>query len=505
MRMSVTVPRLRDAGRRFAALPFAVLVSVAFVVIDPPVGDYWAARARSSAAAHGVGLHYWFAWFGGTVPGHYSVLTPYVSRVIAPGLLGAASTVAVTGLVHLLARGSRHPVAATWTAAVATGFSLWSGRVPFAFGSVFMLVTLLCVRANRPWAAGAVAAVTALVSPVSGAFLALGVVGVLLHDRSRRVSALAAIGASGVCLLFVVVYFATPGPEGYQPLQAWFTAAALAAMLLARPADYVRTVVLIALAICPVVALVPNGLGSNFERLAWIVLPVAVVATARARWPVTALVAVFAVSIGIVGSTKDLWVAAQPMSEQAYVSGLVHRLDRTPGLSDYRVEIVPDGTHVAAYALLGHAQQARGFETQADNAYDSVLASPRLNAASYRHWLDQNAVGYVAIDHRTLHHTPEDALVRSGRLPYLRRVWTDGKWELYAVSAPTPIVQRPARVVRSTQAEFAVTVPRPGRYPMRIRWSTLLDLRGPGGTVHPSGDGWMYLEARKSGRYVLSG
>ena len=52
-------------------------------------------------------------------------------------------------------------------------------------------------------------------------------------------------------------------------MQAWFTGAALLAMLAARPAPYVRTVVLLALVACPVVALVPNGLGSNFERLAW--------------------------------------------------------------------------------------------------------------------------------------------------------------------------------------------------------------------------------------------
>ena len=503
--MATRQPAARAVGLRLAALPFAVLVSVLFVVVDPPVGDFWAARARSSAAAHGVGLHYWFSWFGGTVPGHYSVLTPYVSRVVAPGLLGAVSTVAITALVYVLARGSRHPVAATWTAAVASGISLWSGRVPFAFGTVFMLLALLCVRANRLWAAAAVAAVTALVSPVSGAFLALAVAGLVLHDRRRRVTATATMAAAGACLLFVVVYFATPGPEGFQPLQAWFTAAALAAMLLARPADYVRTVVVLALVACPVVALVPNGLGSNFERFAWIVLPAAVVATAQARGRLVALVAVFAVSIGLVGSVKDLWVAAQPMSDQAYVAGLVHRLDATPGLENYRVETVPDGTHVAAYALLGHAQQARGFETQADNAYDSVLSEPTLDATRYRRWLDENAVGYVAIDHRTLKHGPEDTLVRSGRLPYLHRVWSDGRWALYAVSDPRPIVSAPGTVTRSTQAEFAVSVPRPGRYRVQVRWSTLLGVRGPDGSLHPSGDGWTSLDARKAGRYVLGG
>ena len=368
-----------------------------------------------------------------------------------------------------------------------------------------MLVALLCVRANRPWLAAAVAALTALVSPVSGAFLALAVVGVLVHDRHRRRTALAVTAAAGVCLLFVVVYFATPGPEGFQPLQAWFTAAALAAMLLARPPAYIRTVVLVALVACPVVALVPNGLGSNFERFAWIVLPAAVVATARADRRIVALVAAFAVSIGIVGSAKDLWVAAQPMSDEAYVAGLVHHLDSVRGLQNYRVETVPDGTHVAAYALLGHAELAGGFETQADNAYDGVLASPTLDAARYRRWLDANAVGYVAMDRRTLKSGPEDTLVRDRRPSYLHRVWSDGKWALYAVSAPTPIVARPASVVRSTQARLVVSVPGAGDYRLAVRWSTLLHLSGPSGSLRADGHGWSRLQARRAGRYVLSG
>ena len=54
------------------------------------VAEHW-----SRYAAHGVGLGYWFSWFAGTVPGHYSVLSPVMSRIINPGALGAASTVVV--------------------------------------------------------------------------------------------------------------------------------------------------------------------------------------------------------------------------------------------------------------------------------------------------------------------------------------------------------------------------------------------------------------------------
>ena len=500
--------RLRRLDPRVVALAFAAVASVAFLVTEPPVGDFWAARARQSAVAHGVGLQYWFSWFGGIVPGNYSVLTPYLSRFIDAALLGAASTLLVTALSYVLLRGSRHAVAGTWLAAVGSSVSLWSGRVPFAFGTVLMLIALLLVRRERRWAAGAAGALTALVSPVSAAFLILGLSGVALHDRQRRVSALAAAATSGACLLGVALYFGMPGPENFPALSAFGATAAIAALLLAKPPAYIRTVLLISLVACPLLAIIPNGMGSNFERFAWICLPVATVATAQAQARRAIGLGAAALSLSLIGSGHDLYVAAQPMSTDAYYQGLIGQLDRTSGLADYRVEVVPDGTHVAAYALLDHATLARGFETQADNAYNKVLESPTLNARTFRAWLDTNAVGYVALDHRTLNPSPEDKLVRAGRLPYLRRVWSDANWQLFAVTHPTPIVAAPAEVVAADQASLTLATPKPGQLGVRIRWSRFLQVQGPAGTpaqLQPDGKGWTILLAPRAGDYVVTG
>ena len=74
---------LREArGVVIPATLFAAVTAVAFVIVRPPVGDIFAARARQSAALHGVGERYWFSWFGGIVPGHYSVLGPLLSAHI---------------------------------------------------------------------------------------------------------------------------------------------------------------------------------------------------------------------------------------------------------------------------------------------------------------------------------------------------------------------------------------------------------------------------------------
>jgi hypothetical protein len=489
------------------ALAFTTVAAAVFAVARPPVGDFWAAQARQSAAVHGVGLRYWFAWFGGTVPGHYSVLAPFLSRFVDVGVLGATATAATVALCRLLVRGTPHATAATWMAAVAATSSLWSGRIPFAAGTALMLLTLLLMRAGRPILAAAAGAVTALVSPVSAAFLVLGLAGVVLHDRDRRRLALWTAGGASVCLLSLGAYFGLPGNEGWKASHAGLTALSLAILLAARPPAQLRTVVILSLVACPLLALVPNGVGSNFERFAWIYLPVAVVAFGQARRAVVVLAASGGVLMGVLGSGHDLYVAAQPMSQQTYYSGLIHELDAIPNLRNYRVEVVPDGTHVAAFALLNHAQLARGYETQSDNKLDSVLMSTTLDAASMRGWLDKNAVAYVVLDRQTLAAGPEDRLVRSGRLPYLHRVWSDQHLELLAVRAPTPLVERPARVAAADQASLTVWAPRAGRFGVRIRWSNFLRVAhaAPGVQLSPDGTGWTVLTVPAAGRYAVTG
>lgn len=498
------------AHRRLAALApaFSLLAAAAFLLVQPAVGDLWAARARASAAAHGVGLHYWFSWFGGTAPGHYSVLAPYLSRLVAVDWLGAVATFAITPLCYLLVRGSRHPTLSVWLAAVASGVSLWSGRVAFAQGTALALVALLCVRHDRRFLAGAAAAVTALLSPVSGVFLILGLSGAFLHDPKRRVVAGITATSAGTCLLAVAFYFGLPGPEGFVPKQAVFSVLAIAAMLLARPSPAVRTVLIVSLIACPIVAIVPNGMGSNFERFAWLCLPVATAATARARPRIICITTGFALACTLVGSAKDLWVAHKPMSSPAYYTSLIEQLDRTPDLAGYRIEVVPDGTHVGAYALLDHASLARGYETQSDNALNAVLSSPALTARKYQDWLRENAVRYVVIDHTTLSHSPEDRLVRMHTPGYLHPRWSDAHWQLFEVSGARPIVGAPGRVVQATQSTLTIHSPGPATLSIQIRWSRFLRVH-PDGTAKarlaPDGKGFTTLTVAHAGAYAITG
>jgi hypothetical protein len=437
------------------------------------------------------------------------VITPFLSALIGATTLGAIATAAAAPLTYRLTRGFPHGVAATWVATIVCGLSLWNGRIPFAVGISFSLLTFIAVREQRRWLVVVATLLTVLASPVSGVFVALGLLGVALYVRPHRTVSLVAIATAGVSLLSLALAFGSPGPEPFNARQALAAAGALVAFLIARPPKPVTFVILLSLVACPFLLWIPNGMGGNFNRFVWVYLPVAVVATTRTKLPRAAIAVSVAVIAASIGTAQDLAVASQPNSSQAYYQPLAHELSGIGSLSGYRLEVVPDGTHVAAYALLDYAMLARGYETQADNALNPVLAAHRpLDPVTYKLWLDDNAVGYVAIAAKPLSTNSEYRLVSAG-LTYLDPVWSDGTWSLYRVQQPVPIVAPPARVVNASQAKMEIDVPHAGVVPIRVRWSRFLTadppVHGVKAPVTKDDNGWSTLTAPVPGHYVLHG
>jgi hypothetical protein len=248
-------------------------------------------------------------------------------------------------------------------------------------------------------------------------------------------------------------------------------------------------------------------MGTNFNRMVWIWLPVAVVATARRP----AIVAVTCVALGVYlgarATTHDLEVAYAPASSPTQYPDLLAAIDRIRDLASYRVEAVSDGTHDAAYFLLNHAQLARGYETQADNRLNAVILNGRLDAAVYRRWLDTNAVGYVVL-HRIVVEPSAEYWLVSGGLPYLRAVWSSPNWVLYRVVDPTPIASSPARIVDADQSNIVITVPVATSVMLRLRWSPALHLSGPlakRGHLEIDATGWTRLIADSAGQFQIAG
>ena len=102
-----------------------------------------------------------------------------------------------------------------------------------------------------------------LLSPVSGAFLALGLTGTLFASRAHRAISATTIVATACTLAGIGLYFGMPGPEGFSAKQGVATAFVLLLFLVARPPKYLTVVVAVCLAACPVLIAVPE-FGNRF-------------------------------------------------------------------------------------------------------------------------------------------------------------------------------------------------------------------------------------------------
>ncbi|MFN2562029.1 MAG: hypothetical protein ABR571_12135 [Jatrophihabitans sp.] len=525
-RSMLPVHRLRARPDAWTLAPslFAVVNATAFFLIRPDVNDLWAARARASAVSHGVGLTYWFSWFGGgSTPGNYSVLTPYVSAALGTELVGALSAVAVTVLITVAVRGTRYPGQAAAVGALAVGLNLWSGRVPFLLGAAFAIGVLIAVRRRSTSAAVGLTMLSILASPVSGAFVALALSGSFLTTGTKRYRAVIAWTTATVILALVTVglIFGTPRPEPFSTTLLIKVLLALGLLLASGPRSHLRTTIWISALVAIVLFTIPNGLGSNFGRFVWFCLPVAAVALSRRRVLIPLLCVTPLLYLGGEQTWTDLRHASAPVSSVSYYTPLVDRLDGIPELRNYRVEVVDHGAHTGYDALLGHAMLARGWETQDDKALNRSLDRRSLDPVTYKVWLDNNAVGYVALPLGSVAGNGEYTLVESGTAPYLHRIWSSNDWQLFRVGNPTPIVARPASVLAHDQKSMTIDVPCACTIGVRLRWSKFLTATrqepDPSGTgtvdgtprVHAAiendGSGWSTLTTSRPGTYVLRG
>jgi hypothetical protein len=504
-------------------IAFTVANAVAFYILRPPVNDLWAARARASAVQHGVGLDYWFSWFGGgSTPGNYSIVTPYLCAAIGTELTLALATVVASVLICFVVRDTPHETTAAWFGAFGVVCSCWSGRVPFALGTAAALGALLAVRHGKRWMTVVLTLLACSASPLAGAFLVLGLSGTFLTTRTkayRPIIGYAAVTA-GVALLLTSFAFGSPGPEPFTNGLLLELAIAFI-VLLAGPPDHLRTTFWVTVLATLAAWWFPNGVGSNIARFVWFALPVAVMALSNKRTIVAATFVAPLLLIGGFTTLTDVRHASDPVASVTYYRSLIARLDTMPDLGNCRLELVDHGGRAGYDALLDHAMLARGWETQEDTALNSELYKAPLDPVTYKLWLDNNAVCYVALPSFTAGPYPEYKLVSSGKATYLTRVWWDPKWDLFRVENPTPIVGPPGAALSHDQKSMTIRVPCRCTIPIRVHWSkylsAVLQQRAPSGpgrvdavpaehaTVTDDGSGWTVLTTQQPGVYVLRG
>jgi hypothetical protein len=513
------------------AAALAAALGGAYLIAAPPAADLAAAAYRSDLLSR-AGFTLWDnGWYGGHhLPG-YSLLSPALGAVFGPRLLLVLATLAAVVAFARLAGEqfgrTAGRLAAAWFA-LGASVAMLSGRVPYTLGLALGLAALAALA--RGWLAAALALAVACsaASPVAGAFLALAALAGALAGGAGpswapRASSSLALSASAprhagpsprACLVLAagalapVAVLAVAFPEGgYEPFapSAFWPALAgvLAVALLLGPRR--RTLragaLLYALAMIGAFAL-HTPLGGNAARLgALFAGPLVAGALWRRRSLLLALAAPVLLYWQLVTPVRDLTlVAGDPSAHSSYYSPLLSELARLTGAAPVRVEVPLTGLHAEADQLAGHVLLARGWERQLDTRYGAVFYRRTLDAGAYRGWLADNAVSYVALPDVRLDHAgaAEGRLVAAG-LPFLRELWRSRHWRLYAVAAAQPLVSPPAAMTSVGADRFDLTVPRPGAYTARVRFTPYWRLSRGRGCVSRAPGGWTSVRARGAG------
>jgi hypothetical protein len=228
----------------------------------------------------------------------------------------------------------------------------------------------------------------------------------------------------------------------------------------------------------------------------------AVIASLRGRLAVTLPVIGALLVWPAIQLHHDTADAKDPAAKASFYTPLLTELKREPAALNHRVEVVEPRTHWQVVYLEPTVTLARGWERQLDTSLNPALYSNQLNASSYRAFLDRNAVALVAVPRGTpldFGSNSENRLINGG-LPYLRAIWSNQSWTLYAVSEPTPIATGAGVSVNAmTTTGMRLTTARAGTVRLRMRYSPYLTVTG--GSVQPDRAGDAELRLRRGGAH----
>jgi len=514
--------RSRDAWdpRRLAPAALAAALAAAYLLWQPPSLDLAAAEYRAWLFGH-AGFTLWNAqWYGGHhVPG-YSVVFPPLAFWLGPRVLGALAVVATAVVFEPLAHGRYGERAWLGATAFAAGAAanLFSGRITFVLGLPLALAALLALQRDRRGIALALALLTPLASPVDALFLALA--GTAYALATRRAIGIALATAAMTPVLALALLFPEGGvePFGFTSLWPVLVLAPLALLLVLPRAEHaLRIGVALYLLGCLAAFAIDTPVGSNVVRLGALAGgPLAALVLWPRRALLLALLTPFLLWWQWTPPISDISVTIDdPSVHAAYFAPLLAELGRLGASGNGvaaaagRLEIPFTRVHWEARWVAPQIPLARGWERQLDVARNSVFytdggreAAP-LTPASYATWLRANAVRWVALPDVPFDFSaqPEVRLIRRG-LPYLRPVWRDAHWRLYAVVGAVPLASPPAQVLRAGTDSLSLRVPRPAVVRLHIRWSPYWAVTRGDACVAPDGD-WTQVRIGRSGSVEL--
>lgn len=497
-------------GRRTTAVVVAIASALAILAIaldwrgsDLPAQIFRADLVRRD------GFVIWNSqWFGGHALLGYSVIAPLIGAFTGTVALGAISCVAAAVVFERVLRsafGRTAWLGAVWFA-VGSVTNLIVGRVTFALGFALGIGAVYMLQRHHVVLAVITALLCSLASPVAGCFLAVAAAAWLLASPERRIELLVVLAAALAPIAVVTVLYPT---NGSQPYALWALIWDLGLCLLVGIALGKHRVMRLGAGLFAIAAigsfLVPTALGGNISRLGqYVGGPLLACALLPRR---RVLLAALAVPLliwqwhpavdGIAFSNTD------PSTHASYYQPLLEYLEQQQGPIG-RVEIPFTYRHWEAALVAKHVLLARGWERQLDIGYNPIFYSKPLNAGTYRQWLSDNGVAYVALPDAQLDDSSleERALLLRG-VPYLHEVWHDAHWRVWRVAGFTGLIKGHATLREIEPDRLTLAVQAPGDLILRIRATRHWSLRG-GGCVASTPDGWTILRDVPAGTAILT-
>jgi len=393
------------------------------------------------------------------------------------------------------------PVAGAIAAAICLTGNLVVSRTTFALGLAVALGALLALVSGRLRLTVILAVLATLSSPVAGLFLGLAGGALFLSGQRRGGLTLAIAGllpTIGVALAFGNGGYQTFGLK--QALIGFLVCLAVAGLCWRH--SVVRWGALLSAGMVAGAYLVPSPVGTTATRLPEL-FAVPIIA-AVATIPLVAVVAA-AAAVGLLlppVSATEVLERGDPALNAKFYAPLLDQLSarRVTG----PIEVVPTLRRGEAAEVAPVVPIARGWSRQVDTGNSPIFYDRTLNAENYREWLDDNAVSYVALSTGPYDWaaTDEAALVRRG-LPYLKPVWSDPTWTLYAVTNPRPVLSAPGQVIARDAVSLTISLPKPGEYALRVRWSPYVSVTN--GCVKPAEGGWSTVVVQNPGVVKVEG
>jgi hypothetical protein len=491
------------------ALPLCAL----FVFAMPLLGTDLAAQV---ARGHFLKNYGWgpvdFRWYGGVSQPGYSLISP-----LSTALLGSRGTGAVSAVVgalafaYLLVRcDAPKPAFGGALGALGQVLNLMSGRITFALGLALGLLATAAyatpqLRRFRLPLAGALAALATAGSPIAGLFIGLAAVALMITRRWDAWS----LGVGAAVPMGLIVMFSDGGQQPFARVAVIAALAECVLVIVLVPATYRVVRVATALSAFGVLAayFVPTPVGSNSVRLVMVFGPALVGALARPRWFGVAFILVALYWWEAPGLLADLTDADHAAStHRPFYTPLIDELHKRGPIG--RIEVVPLRDHWESTYIAEAVPIARGWERQVDTERNPIFYDGTLDATTYRQWLDDNAVSYVAISDTQLDpYARDEADLIHQRLPYLVPRWAGGHWTLYEVLNSSPLVDG-ATLVSSGATGVVLKVTKVRPVVVRVRWSRWLTVEGPDsdspdGCLAPSGE-WTELYPTATGQYTIT-